>query len=290
MYLDLLFSINLAINYFILLVTAKLFRKEPGATRLLIGAAVGALAVLLFKLPPYPLLSVAVTISMPIVMALLVFWPLRWLELFIVWCSIFLVTFMTGGAVLALSLLNNPGDPFQTNRGIASLFMVCLFIYLILSLLRPYLEERKWQKIWQWNLLVSWQGKEKTVPAYLDTGNRLREPFSQRSVIIVHYRCLEGLLPPVIYQRLSDPNQEPWMALPDLEESAQACCFTLVPFSGLGARNGMLLGFKPDAVTLSRGQESWRIDSKVVLGLTRRGFGPVAEYQALLPPDLLQAV
>lgn len=289
MYLDLLFAINLSINYFILLVTAKLFRKQPGAQRLLFGAAVGALAVLLFKLPPYPVLTLAVTGLMPILMVLLVFWPLRWLELFMIWCSIFLVSFLTGGAVLALSLLNNPGGIFHPPRGIASLFLVCLFIYLILSLLRPYLEERKWQKLWQMDLLVSWQGIEKTVPAYLDTGNRLREPFSQRSVIVIHYRCLEGLLPPVVYQRLSDPDLEPWMALPELEEIAQARCFTLVPFSGLGARSGMLLGFKPDAVTLSKGEESWRIESRVVLGLTRCGFGPVAEYQALLPPDLLRA-
>lgn len=289
MYLDLLFAINLIINYFILLVTAKLFRKQPGAPRLLFGAAVGALAVILFKLPPYPALTLAVTVCMPILMVLLVFWPVRWLELFVIWCSTFLVSFLTGGAVFALSMLTHPGAAFQPPRGIAALFLVCLFIYLALSLLRPYLEERKWQDVWQMNLLVSWQGIEKIVPAYLDTGNRLREPFSQRSVIVIHYRCLEGLLPSVVYQRLSDPNLEPWMVLPELEGAAQARCFTLVPFSGLGATSGMLLGFKPDAVTLSRGEESWRIESKVVLGLTRRGFGPVAEYQALLPPDLLRA-
>lgn len=289
MYLDLLLSINTVINYFILLVTAKLFRKQPGAPRLLFGASAGALAVLLLNLPQYPALILAATVIMPIVMALLVFWPLRWLELFTIWCSIFFVSFMTGGAVLALSLLNHYEGSFHLPRGLASLFIVCLFIYLILSFLWPCLEERKWQKIWQLNMLVSWQGKEKTVPAYLDTGNRLREPFSQRSVIVIHYRCLEGLLPSVVYQRLSDPDMEPWMALPDLEEIAHARCFSLVPFSGLGAKSGMLLGFKPDAVTLSRGQDSWRIESKVILGLTRRGFGPVAEYQALLPPDLLRA-
>jgi len=88
---------------------------------------------------------------------------------------------------------------------------------------------------------------------------------------------------------LSNPEVEPWDILPHLVETAQACCFTLIPYSGLGARTGMLLGFKPDAVTVSRGERSWCYESSVVLGLTRRSFGPVAEYEALLPPELLQA-
>ena len=289
MYLDLLFLINLIINYFILLVTAKLFRKQPGALRLIAGAAAGALAVFIFSLPPDPALTVAATLITPLAMIVLVFWPLRWLELFVTWCAVFAVSFMTGGAVLALSLLNGPGNAVLLPLGAVTLFSVCLLIYLVLSFIRPYWEERKWHKLLQLSLLISWQGKEKIVAATLDTGNRLREPFSQRPVIVIHYRSLEELLPPEVCRYLSDPKQEPWAVLPGLGETADARSFTLIPFSGLGARGGMLLGFKPDAVTVSRGTESWRVEAKVVLGLARSGFGPVSEYEALLPPDLLEA-
>ena len=289
MYWDLLLLINLTINYFILFVTAKLFRKQPGIPRLLIGAASGALTALLLKLPLYPALILTMTAATPIIMIIFVFWPLRCLELFILWCAVFLVSFLTGGAVVALSQAHSPGSSIAPLPGAASLFLACLLIYIALSLLRPYLEERKWQRLWQLSLLVSWQGKEKQVSAFLDTGNRLREPFSQRLVIVVHYRSLEGLLPPEVYRFLSNPEVEPWDILPHLVETAQACCFTLIPYSGLGARTGMLLGFKPDAVTISRGERSWCYESSVVLGLTRRSFGPVAEYEALLPPELLQS-
>ncbi len=289
MYLDLLFLLNLTINYFLLLFTAKLFRRLPGFWRLAAGAILGALAVLLLKLPHYPALTMTATLLLPITMVAAVFWPLRWLELFLLWGAFFLVSFMTGGAVFALAMLKYPGDLVRPPQGIALLLGVCLGLYLLLGLLRPYLEERRWQNIWKAELLVTWQGREKKLSAYLDTGNRLREPLSQRPVIVTHFRSLEGMIPSSIFHHLSDPALEPWMALQDLEDLSLARCFSLVPFSGVGARGGMLLGFKPDTVIISRGNRQWQLGSHVILGLTGRGFGPVAEYQALLPPELMQA-
>ena len=81
MYLDLLILINLVVNYFLLLLTAKLFRRNPGIRRLLTGAALGALAVLAINLP-YPALNVILTLGIPFIMILAVFWPLGWVELF----------------------------------------------------------------------------------------------------------------------------------------------------------------------------------------------------------------
>lgn len=287
MYLDLLIFLCLVINYFLLLFTAKIFRRNPGFWRLLGGAALGAPAVLVLMLPPNPVLAVTATLVAPAAMVVAVFWPLRWLEIFLLSGAFFLCAFMTGGAVLALTA--GPGKALTPSRGAALILGVCLLLYLLLGLLRPYLEERKWQKVWQMKLQVSWQGKEKTISAFLDTGNRLRDPFSQVPVIVTNYRSLEGLLPQVVYRRLSDPSLEPWTALQDLKDITLARCFTLVPFRGIGPRHEILLGFKPDAVVISRGDESWPAGSQVVLGLTRRSFGPVAGYQALLPPELVRA-
>ena len=102
-------------------------------------------------------------------------------------------------------------------------------IYLLFVLLRPFLEDKKWQKLWRMELLVAWQGKEKIVPAFLDTGNRLRDPFSSLPVIVIDYRSLEGLLPPPVYRCLADGRAEPWSALEQLSDPALARCFTLIP-------------------------------------------------------------
>ena len=126
------------------------------------------------------------------------------------------------------------------------------------------------------------------MPAFLDTGNRLQDPFSSLPVIVIDYRSLEGLLPPSLFRHLADEEAEPWSALEKLSDPALACCFTLIPCRGVGRGSEILLGLKPDDVVLLEGTEL-SLGSGSFLGLTRRGFGPAADYQALLPPSLLRA-
>jgi stage II sporulation protein GA (sporulation sigma-E factor processing peptidase) len=288
MYLDLLFLLCLFIHYFLLLFTAKLFQRRPGFWRLLAGAALGALAVPVNLLPPSPAVTLTVILAVPLAMLCVVFRPLPVREIPLLWVAFFLLSFMTGGAALALFSMTGPGGggPF---RGIAVLFAVCLLLYLLLGLLRPYLEEKKWQKACEMTLHVAWRGKETVVPAFLDTGNRLKDPFSQLPVIVINFRSLEEMLPPAVYRGLSDASAEPWTALQELDDFTLARCFTLVPFRGVGHRREMLLGLRPDEVSVSIGEQCRHFGARAVLGLARHGFGPVAEYQALLPLELVKA-
>lgn len=288
MYLDLLFFLNLVVHYFLLLFTARLFHRQAGFGRLLAGAALGALAVLLvpFQLPPW--FTAAVILAAPLLMILAAFWPLRPLETLYFWGAFFLLSFTVAGALTALLNFDAPRRFFKFPGGLFLIAAICAAIYLLLGLLRPLLEEKKWQKLWQAELLVAWRGKEKTVPAFLDTGNRLRDPFSGFPVIVVDYRSLEGLLPPQVYSCLADEGAEPWSALERLPDPALARSFTLIPCRGIARRSEILLGFKPDGVAFLEGGRSRPLGAQVFLGLTRHGFGPAAEYRALLPPELLR--
>ena len=287
MYLDLLILFNLIVNYFLLLMTAKLLRRNPGFWRLSAGAAAGALALFVIDLPPYPGLVAAVTLLAPLLMLLLSFWPLGWFELALTWGAFFLLSFTVGGAVLALTSFIEDGRALP--GGITALLLVCLLLYLLLGLLRPYLEEKKWQKLLSFTLIISWQGFEQRVPALLDTGNRLRDPLHHRPVIVIDFQSLKGMLPAEVYRCLNNPDLEPWSALQELHDQRLARFFTLVPFDSLGASRQMLLGFRPDAAIIDDGAETWALESGVVLALNRGGFGPVSEYRALLPPELIKA-
>ncbi len=289
MYLDLLFFLNLVVHYFLLLFTAKLFHRKSGFGRLLAGAALGALAVLLMPFPHSQGVAAAMILTAPLLMVLTAFWPLRPLETFYFWGVFFLTSFTVAGALTALLNFDAPRRFFALPGGVLLISGVCIVIYLLFILLRPLLEEKKWQKLWQAELQVAWRGKEKIVPAFLDTGNRLRDPFSSLPVIVIDYRSLEGLLPPPVYQCLAEEGAEPWSALERLADPALACCFTLIPCRGVGRRSEILLGFKPDSVAFFEDGRLRPLGTQVFLGLTRRGFGPAADYRALLPPELLRA-
>ncbi len=289
MYLDLLFILNLLVHYFLLLFTAKLFHREAGFGRLLAGAALGALAILLLFFPHSPVLVATVILAAPLLMVLTAFWPLCLLEIFYFWGAFFLASFVVAGALGALLNFDPPRQAFSSPQGIFIILGACMLLYLLFALLRPFREDRKWQKIFRVELQVIWQGKEKSVPAFLDTGNRLRDPFSSLPVIIIDYRSLEGLLPAPVFCCLAEKGAEPWSALEGLTDPAQARCFTLIPCRGVGHKSEILLGFRPDRVEFFENGRSRSLDSKVFIGLSRSGFGPAAQYRALLPPELLRA-
>ncbi len=289
MYLDLLFFLNLLVHYFLLLFTARLFHRETGFARLLAGAAVGGLTALISPFQPAPAIAVAVILAAPLFMVVIAFRPLRPLEIFYFWGAFFLASFVVAGALTALLNFELFRRIFASPQGMLLIGGVCLAIYLLFALLRPFWDDKRWQKLWRRELQVAWQGKEKIVPAFLDTGNRLRDPFSSLPVIVIDYRSLEGLLPELIFRCLAEEGTEPWSVLDELTDPAVMRCFTLIPCRGVGQRNEILLGFRPDRVAFYENGESRQLGSPVFLGLARRGFGPAAEYRALLPPELLRA-
>ena len=289
MYLDLLFFLNLLVHYFLLLFTAKLFQREARFWRLLAGAALGALSVLVLPFPHSPALLALLIPAAPLLMLIAAFGPLRLPELLYFWGAFFLASFILAGALSALLSFSAPRRLFASSSGALLIAGACIVLYLLLGLLRPFAEDKKWQKLWGIELQVTWRGRETVVPAFLDTGNRLHEPFSGRPVIVIDYRSLEGLLPELLYRRLSEAEAEPWSALEQLADPALARCFALIPCRGIDSGSELLLGFKPDEVAfLDKGRRR-RLGAGVFLALTRRGFGPAAEYRALLPPGLLRA-
>ncbi len=289
-YLDLLFFLNLLVNFLLLLVTARLLRRRPGFRRLLAGAAVGAAAVGVLLLPGWPWLVPVAIILVPAVMIRLVFRSRRRIELTLIWGVFFLVSFTAGGLVIALvQLLELQRNGLKGWKGLGVLVLACSLLYLSLGLLRPFLEERRWQHSLRALVRVSWDGKAAELPALVDTGNRLREPFGQRPVIVVDYRSLKEMLPREIYASLSDPAQQPWQALERLVDPAQARSFTLIPTRGMGGTETMLLGLRPDAIAVDLAGRIRIFDHHLVLGLHRYGFGPVARYRALLPPEVMAA-
>ena len=289
MYLDILFIISVLVHYFLLLLTARLFHRQASAGRLLAGAALGAPAVLLLPFSLSTITVAAVLLGAPLLMILVAFWPLRWAEVLFSCGAFFLFAFMLAGALSALLNFDGARRFFATPGGVLLLLGSCAALYLLFALLRPFSAEKKWQKCWRVELEVAWRGKEKIVPAFLDTGNRLRDPFSSLPVIVVDYRSLEGLLPPPLYRILADETMEPWSALEKLPDPVMARHFTLIPCRGVGPGKEILLGLKPDRVILHEGGRSRSLGSAVFLGLSRRGFGPAADYRALLPPELLHA-
>ena len=83
-------------------------------------------------------------------------------------------------------------------------------------------------------LTVTLQGKTVTIPAKIDTGLTLTEPFSGAPAVVAERRALADLLPPDF----------------GMQSAESAVSMRLIPFSSLGA-DGVLPAFGPEAALLS---------------------------------------
>ncbi len=287
MYLDLFFLLNLAVDYWLLRIMAKLLFRKPGFLRLAGGSVMGAIAAVFITYQAGFWLHLIAILTLPAGMLLLVFGPLSWQVVLFSWLVFFSISFLTGGAAFALQGLAMGSGSLDKGMLFALLAGACMILHLVPARARSFLDERKWQHRLKLELLIRWQGKEKIIPALLDTGNRLKDPVRDRPVIIVDFRSIDELLPQEISRRLEDLHLESWEILLDFQAHPLACNFLLIPFQSLGSREQLMLGLCPQEVAIFSGYQQWSLGSGALLGLNRRGFGAAAEYQALLPPEVI---
>ena len=71
-----------------------------------------------------------------------------------------------------------------------------------------------------------------------------------------------------------------------MEEQDWAARLRIIPFSSIGKENGLLIGFRPDKVRLINSTSELHVQP--VVALHPRTLDPEGEYEALVPPIVLQ--
>ena len=127
------------------------------------------------------------------------------------------------------------------------------------------------------------------VTGLVDTGNQLVDPLSGSPVIIVEYSVLKPYLPSELQEIINTGGEVDLSKLAKvMPEEGTVPSFRLIPFTTIGKRHGMLVGFRPDEITVfTGGQELHKTD--VVIGIYNRRLSSRGGYRALLHPDLIQA-
>ena len=133
------------------------------------------------------------------------------------------------------------------------------------------------------------QGKTFKVTGLVDTGNQLVDPLTRKPVVIVEYGVLKPYLP-LELQNIIDAEGEVDLArLTEVVPSeGNTVSLRLIPFTTIGKRHGMLVGFRPDKITVFTGDQQV-CKNDVVIGIYNRRLSPQGSYRALLHPDLIQA-
>lgn len=290
MYFDLLIIVNTVMNFFVLWMVAIITFCSTNFKKLLSGAAIGTMFVIItVSFPFHNYLIWLLVLTVPILMVIAAFYPIKIGEFPVLLATTFGVAFLVGGIVNVFIVQQGEGAT-SFIPGIKWLLGSCLLLILLIRFLRPYIHDKHWQKFWWTPIEVRVGDYHSKLLAFLDTGNRLKDPFAQKPVILVDYKGIKNLLPEVMLKIADSQGLNPLEALEIMSEHPEGRRFFLIPFSGLKEKDNMLLGFRPDEILLFNGEESWELGDKVVLGVCGHAFGASGEFQALLPPEVMGRV
>ncbi|MFT9055258.1 MAG: sigma-E processing peptidase SpoIIGA [Ethanoligenens sp.] len=285
-YIDVLFAVNIILDYFILLTVSRMLHRQDKRLRLLAGAAVGAIYALFIFLPEMgvlytaglkALLSVGIVLAAYRVSALKSFFQL--LGLF------YLVSFLFGGLIFALYLFCTPPGMLMRNGVVyfdispVTLILAAGACYVLITLFSRVVRRRESRF---YSLALTVDGKTISVSAMLDTGNSLCDPLSGTPVLVAEYEAVQMLLPKTLRPMFQKGLLQ---TLPELDGTGWENRLRMVPYGGLNGKGGLLPAFRPDelAVKVKNGTVKTK---DVFIAVCGGRLSSDGRYRALLTPML----
>ena len=296
MYLDLVITLNVAVNFLLLKVTGQVARQKTTFLRLLLGSALGGIILLLFVFPSgfSLLISWPGKLLLPVAMIILAYRPRRWRDALLLVLLFYLCSFILAGLVIAFMLWNNYSINFSQD-----IYFLCspsffhlsgagIVLLIFVRWVSPLLEEkfRYYFLAKDYQVQVCLFGKKKKITAFLDTGNMLKEPFSGLPVAVVSYAAIAELLPPEICAVLEEGSEIEWGKL----EKALGSCgaglkFRLVPYHSLN-HDDYMVAFRPEEITIWQKGSEIAVKGGLIIAITQQNFNCGEEYEMLLPLDI----
>lgn len=261
MYVDVLVVVNMIIDLILLLCTAKLLHLRTKPLRLLIAAAIGGAVSLTALLPkvPFPL-NLLIDVSSAALLVLAAFGKTRLRGFLTRALTLFSVSFSFCGVMVFVCTVFRPkgiavyNDVVYFNISPPVLIALTLLCYYMLRLMKKFTKGAIGKPVC--TVALRGEGKEVSFRAVVDSGCRVREPFSGDYVIIAERSCVEG----VSFKELSQ---------------------RLIPFDSLGG-SGVLSGMRVEEVRID-GRE---IEDGVYIGVCDGVLK--GEVKAIVPFEIIK--
>ena len=281
-YVDTLFLLNAAVDYLLLLASARLAGEPLARLRFLLGAVLGGLYAVAIFLPGLSFLArPPCRLAAAVLMVLAAFWKSRRLLRQVV---IFLaLSCAFGGGVLAIGLLGGRGltlsnGVLYSGMDLKIVLLSAAGCYGALTLLFQRTGRHTAAAGELRPVRLTLGERQVSLTALVDTGNTLTDPATGRPVLVAEADCVEELLPPGIRPSPAD-LRDPAGALERLEDPWRRR-FRLLPYRSVGVDRGLLLAVRVDQVQV--GEED---RGPMLAALSPTPVSDGGGYRALLGAD-----
>ncbi len=294
-YTDVILLENLIMNYLILWSTARLTRYRYSKVKLVIASLLGAVYAVLSYFPGYSyLFSFFMKILFSILIVIVAYTPAYFHLLLKLTGIFYIVTFVFGGAAFGLfyfinglSLTSN-GISFIKDFPVKILAAAIIIACITIKYSWDYVQHRIKRERLIVKVEISFDKKQLCLDALVDTGNALKDPITNAPVMITDYSSMRELLPDDVQKIFEQSGENDLNAIAEIMSiSKWATRFRIIPFKSLGRENGMLIGFKPDVVTISDNDKRIQLNN-IIIAIYRKNLSKDGEYNALVHPEMIK--
>jgi len=294
-YIEYVLLENIVINFIILYVTKMITRTRASIIKLLIASLLGSLYIFYVFFPDTKFMGrFIIKFAISVLMIIIAFSP-QGLNPFIKQISAFyMISFIFAGTTMGLYyILNNnltfANISFKTSKELIKLLIIGIGLSTVLI---KYIFKYHRQKMNKENFLtrvtISLNSKKVNLIALIDTGNSLKEPISQKPVIIAEYNAVEPVLPDRLKKLyIENKDFDLDIVAKVMEEIGDEIKLRLIPYKSIGNENGILIGFKPDSISVHFNDEVKKLKDDIIVAIYNNKLVYDQQYNGLLHPEIL---
>ena len=239
-YLDLVFFINFLFDFLLLLTVKIILKRNVKLVRILFGSFIGALSIFLLflELNSFTLFLFKMFISVLMIICSFGFKDREFFFKNILY--LYFVSIILGGFLYFLNLqfsYKNIGLVFFHNSFSINFIILMLLSPFILYLYIKQVKELKIINSCYYQVSFFYKRKKYTYSAYLDTGNKLYDPYTHKPIIILYDKSF----------KIDNP--------------------IYIPYSTVG-NSGLLNAFKINKIII----DGRKINKKVIIALSNKPF------------------
>jgi sigma-E processing peptidase SpoIIGA len=281
-------------NYIILFATYVIIKpktKHP-QIRMILSSLLGsiyAIIIYLNILSIYTNLLAKITLS--VVMVYIAFAPPNIKQLLKQILIFYLVSFIFGGCTFALIYFLKPENVEMKNGVFVGIYpiKVGLIAGIIAFIITQIAFKINKSKLNNKNTFIEIElynkNKMTKARALLDSGNMLKEPISQKPVIVVEKAILSKIIPEEVLNYIERMVGGDDQERNEMQEYLSK--IRMVPFMSLGKENGMLIGIRLDKIKINT--EDIRLEKEnIIAGIYEKKLTKDNKYNALIGLNLLE--
>lgn len=285
-YIDVLFAVNFLIDLMLFYISAKLSGKRLHPLRITAACIAGGIYSVCVFFPRLGILQSAIIKILASSVLVCIAFRLKNFKDFLFMLGIFYgVNFVFAGGVTAVMYFTDYGaktDALLSNGSlyidlpVIKLLIITVLITMLLRFGIRILRKNLKMRGIICKITVFENGNAATLYGIMDTGNSL---FSQGlPVCVMQYTCVASLMPKDISNAVETGDISGAISSSNV---AWAKKLRLIPYSAIGTKRGLLLGFVPEKISIEISDRIYEPDCVVAL------YPGKLKYSAIINPDII---